>query len=66
MLLQEICWRNTERALVAGARMPSWPDNARYVPNRVLRSALFGASGRGKRKFLRREPIASIEGTSIV
>lgn len=65
MLLEDICRRHTERALAAGARMPGWPDTARGVPNSVLRSALFGAFGRGKRKFLRREPIASIEGISI-
>lgn len=45
--------------------MPGWPNTARGVPNSVLRSALFGAFGRGKRKFLRRERIASIEGISI-
>lgn len=65
MRLEDICKRNTERALAAGARMPAWPDTMRGVPNSVLRSALFGAFGRGKRKFLRREPISSVEGVSI-
>lgn len=65
MRLEDICKRNSERALAAGARMPNWPDNIRGVPNSVLRSALFGAFGRGKRRFMRREPIASVEGVSI-
>jgi len=65
VLIDDITRRITERALAAGARMPGWPENARGVPNSVLRSALFGAFGRGKRKYLNREPMASIEGNSI-
>lgn len=65
MDLVEICKRNTERALASGTRMPAWSDTARGVPNIVLRSALFGAFGRGKRRFLRREQIASLEGNLL-
>jgi hypothetical protein len=65
MRLEDICKRNTQRALEADARMPNWPANQRGVPNSVLRSALFGAFGRGKRKFMQDEPIASVEGVSI-
>jgi len=66
MPLEDICLRVNERALAAGSRMPGWPDTARGVPNSVLRSALFGAFGRGKRKYLNREPMASVEGNTIL
>ena len=65
MSLEDICRRNTERALEANARMPNWPPDKRGVPNSVLRSGLFGAFGRGKRKFMHKEPIASVAGISI-
>lgn len=65
MRLEDICKRTNERALSADTRMPTWPDTMRGVPNSVLRSALFGAFGRGKRKYLRREPISSVEGVAI-
>jgi len=48
------------------AQLPLWPDPIRGVPNSVLRSALFGASKRGKRAYLQREPVASYEGTTII
>ena len=66
LMLEEICRRNTERALAAGTQLPGWPESMRGVPNGVLRSALFGAIKRGKRGFLQRQPIASLEGVSIV
>ena len=56
--------RNIERAL-ADAQLPLWPEPVRGVPNGVLRSALFGAIKRGKRRYLEREPIASVNGVSI-
>lgn len=66
MPLEDICRRLNERALAASTRMPGWPDTARGVPNSVLRSALFGAFGRGKRKYLNREPMPSIAGNAIL
>lgn len=66
LMLEEICRRNTERALAAGTQLPDWPESMRGVPNGVLRSALFGAIKRGKRGFLQRQPIASLEGVSII
>lgn len=65
MLLEDLSKRLTERALVAGSRMPPWPETVRGVPNGVLRSALFGAIGRCKRARLDRELIASVEGVVI-
>ncbi|WP_175810882.1 plasmid replication initiator TrfA [Burkholderia cepacia] len=57
--------RNIERALV-DAQLPLWPELVRGVPNGVLRSALFGAIKRGKRKYMEREAIACVKGVSIV
>lgn len=63
-LLEGIRRRNTERAL-SDPQLPLWPDPVRGVPNGVLRSALFGAIKRGKRRYMEREPIASVEGIAI-
>lgn len=46
-------------------RLPIWPDAVRAVPNGFLRSALFGAIARGRRRYMERELIASIEGIEI-
>jgi hypothetical protein len=64
-LLAGIRQRNIERAL-ADAQLPLWPEPVRGVPNGVLRSALFGAIKRGKRRYMEREAIASVKGVSIV
>ena len=37
----------------------------RGVPNGILRTALFGAIKRGKRRYIEREPIASVKGVYI-
>lgn len=63
-LLDGIRRRNTERA-IADPQLPLWPEPVRGVPNGVLRSALFGAIKRGKRRYMEREPIASVEGIAI-
>ena len=64
-LLAGIQKRNIERAL-ADAQLPLWNDAMRGVPNGVLRSALFGAIKRGKRRYMERESIACIKGVSII
>lgn len=64
-LLAGIRQRNIERAL-ADAQLPLWPEPVRGVPNGVLRSALFGAIKRGKRRYMEREPIACLKGVSII
>lgn len=48
------------------AQLPQWPELVRGVPNSVLRSALFGAIKKGRRAFQLREPLASIEGVTIL
>lgn len=64
-LLANIHRRHIERAL-ADAHLPPWPDPMRGVPNGILRTALFGAIKRGKRRYMEREPIASVKGVSVV
>lgn len=64
-LLASIRQRNMERAL-ADAQLPLWPEPMRGVPNGVLRSALFGAIKRGKRRYMEHESIACVSGVSIV
>lgn len=46
-------------------RLPQWPDAVRAVPNGFLRSALFGAIAKGRRRYIERELIASVEGIEI-
>lgn len=64
-LLAGMRQRSIERAL-ADPQLPLWPEPVRGVPNGVLRSALFGAIKRGKRRFMEREPIACLKGVSII
>lgn len=64
-LLAGIQQRSIERAL-AEAQLPLWPEPMRGAPNGVLRSALFGAVKRGTRRYMEREPIASVKGIAIV
>lgn len=47
-------------------QLPVWADAVRGVPNGVLRSALFGAIAKGRRPFLQREVIASLDGITIL
>lgn len=46
-------------------QLPLWPEPVRGVPNGMLRSALFGAIRRGRRRFLQREKIASVDGVTV-
>jgi hypothetical protein len=47
-------------------QLPLWPEPARGVPNGVLRSALFGAIKKGRRRYMEREHVASLEGIEIL
>ena len=49
----------------APVRLPDWPAAVRAVPNGALRSALFGAIGRGPRRYIAGEDIAAIDGVTI-
>jgi hypothetical protein len=46
-------------------QLPIWPEPARGVPNGFLRSALFGAIAKGRRRFLEREQLASVDGIEV-
>ncbi len=46
-------------------QLPLWPDPMRAVPNACLRSALFGAVRKGRRRLLEQETIAAMEGVEI-
>lgn len=46
-------------------QLPQWPDVVRGVPNGVLRSALFGAIGKGPRRYLEGEPMAAVDGVEV-
>lgn len=46
-------------------KLPLWPDPMRAVPNGFLRSALFGAIGKGRRRFMKGEQIAALESIQI-
>ncbi len=46
-------------------QLPIWPELVRGVPNGVLRSALFGAVAKGRRRYLDDEEITAIDGVTI-
>ena len=47
-------------------KLPLWPDAVRAVPNGFLRSALFGAIAKGKRRYMEREQLAALDGVQIL
>ncbi len=57
--------KEEEKPTAPAVPLPFWPDTTRGVPNGFLRSALFGAIGKGRRRFLKGEQIASLEGIEI-
>jgi len=46
-------------------QLPLWPEPVRAVPNGVLRSALFGAIAKGKRRYIDGEDLAAVDGVTI-
>ena len=46
-------------------QLPLWPEPVRAVPNGFLRSALFGAIGRGKRRYITGEDLAACGGVTV-
>ena len=55
----------TDKNAVAVVQLPLWPDPVRAVPNGFLRSALFGAIGRGKRRYIAGEDLAACGGVTV-
>lgn len=47
-------------------QLPIWPEPTRGVPNVALRSALFGAIAKGKRRYMEREQFAALDGLQIL
>jgi hypothetical protein len=54
-----------EPAKTIQVQLPLWPEAVRAVPNGFLRSALFGAIAKGKRRYIDGEQIAALEGIEI-
>lgn len=50
---------------VRSIQLPLWPEAVRGVPNSILRSALFGAIRRGRRPYLSRVELASVDGVTV-
>ena len=46
-------------------QLPPWPEPVRAVPNGFLRSALFGAIRKGRRRYLKAEQLAALDGIEI-
>ena len=46
-------------------QLPFWPEPVRAVPNGFLRSALFGAIAKGRRRYINGEDLAAIAGVTI-
>ncbi|MBU1245343.1 replication initiator protein A [Myxococcota bacterium] len=57
--------QNKIRELEQIPLLPDWPDKTRGVPNLCLRSALFGVIRRGRRRAVKGEVIASVQGLNI-
>ena len=54
-----------ESAPTKAVQLPLWPEPVRAVPNGFLRSALFGAIAKGKRRYMDGEHLAALEGIEI-
>lgn len=70
--VQEKARRQAEREPLPGAplpknvvQLPLWPQPVRAVPNGFLRSALFGAIAKGKRRYIDGEQLAALDGIEI-
>lgn len=46
-------------------KLPLWPEAVRAVPNSFLRSALFGAIRKGRRRYIDGERLAAIDGIEV-
>lgn len=46
-------------------QLPLWPEPVRAIPNGFLRSALFGAIRKGRRRYLKAELMAAVDGLEI-
>lgn len=70
--MQEKARQRAERDPLPGAplpknvvQLPLWPEPVRAVPNGFLRSALFGAIAKGRRRYINGEDLAAVDGVTI-
>ena len=63
--LKETAARKVAEAKTKVVQLPLWPEPVRAVPNGFLRSALFGAIRKGRRRFVRGEHLAALDGIEI-
>ena len=54
-----------DAVVAAPVKLPLWPEVMRGAPNGVLRSALFGAIAKGRRRYINGEDLAAIDGVTI-
>jgi hypothetical protein len=51
--------------ILAKEKLQPWPEPVRAVPNGFLRSALFGAIAKGRRRYINGEDLAALDGVTI-
>ena len=54
-----------EEAAQQAVQLPLWPEPVRAVPNGFLRSALFGVIRWGRRRFVKGEQLAALDGIEL-
>jgi len=57
--------QQTQETKEINVQLPIWPDDVRGVPNGFLRSALFGAIRKGRRRYMQGEQIAAVNDIEI-
>jgi hypothetical protein len=70
--MQALAKQRAERERLPGAplpknvvQLPLWSEPVRAVPNGFLRSALFGAIAKGRRRYIDGEQLAALDGVEI-
>ena len=63
--LKETAARKVAEAKTKVVQLPLWPETVRAVPNGFLRSALFGAIAKGRRRYINGEDLAAVDGVTI-
>lgn len=56
---------DADKSILASSNIPVWPELMLGVPNPIIRSALFGVSTGGIRKYLSNKVIAAVDGIEI-
>lgn len=61
----EVAAKAEQKAAETPRQFPLWPEPVRAVPNGFLRSALFGAIAKGRRRYIDGEQLAALDGIEI-